>query len=213
MIRDIFFIACLVIVVGCTKYQPSDSKLEVAEEFHKDQEQRVSRDFDRLKLSDKLSAESLGGARNIGEFFDHRLIFYKIDYPAIRFARTGVEELVFYFVDSALVKLRYKVRGNVSDYLLDSLGLSKFKPLDEHSKQLLKEGDIVKKYGSYYELNKALRNYELIWRESNTVSRFRVTSGDSLLTCFYYHEMDDYQAKLRELERLYHALDNATVPD
>lgn len=214
MIRYVLFlISSLIAATGCQKYRPSEGKIEIVEESYKEQEQIVPGDFDRVELSDKLSAVSLGGARNIGEFFDHRLVFYKIDYPDIKFGRTRVEELVFYFVDSALVKLRYKVRGNVSDYLLDSLGLSKFKPLDEHSKEQLEEGDIVKRYGGYYELNKTLKNYELIWRERNTISRFRVSSSDSLLSYFYYHEINGYESKIRELELLYHALDNSAVSD
>ncbi|UII34918.1 hypothetical protein LVD17_13990 [Fulvivirga ulvae] len=203
------------VTAGCNQYRPTEARLEITKDNFKKNNDPVQGNFKEVGLKEKMSALSLGGARNIGEFFDHRLIFYKVDYPAMSIGRSSVEELVFYFMDSALVKLRYKVRGDVSDFLLDSLGLSRFKPLDEYSMQQLDSGSIVQRYGGYYELNKKLENYELVWREGNTVSRFRVSNRatDSLMTCFFYHEIDGYDSKIREMEQLYNAVDRNTYID
>ncbi|MBL6444907.1 hypothetical protein JMN32_01210 [Fulvivirga sp. 29W222] len=202
-------------IVSCSEYRSTKARLDITKEKFNKPSELVQGDFKEVELKEKMSMLSLGGARNIGEFFDRRLIFYKVDYPAMTIGRAHVEELVFYFMDSALVKLRYKIKNDVSDFLLDSLGLSRFKPLDEYSKQQLDSGSIVKKYGGYYELNKALRNYELVWRDGNTVSRFRVSNRatDSLMTCFFYHEIDGYDSKIREMEQLYNAIDRNTYID
>lgn len=201
---------------SCNKYSSTEVKLgTIKDKFKKPDQAAVPVDMKEVGLKEKMSALTLGGAQNIGEFFDRRLIFYKIDYPAVQIGPANVEELVFYFVDSALVKLRYKVRNDVSDFLLDSLGVSKFKPLDEYSRYQVDSGSIVRKYGGYYELNKKLSNYELVWREGNTVSRFRVSNRttDSLRTCFFYHEIDGYESKIREMERLYSAIDRNVYID
>lgn len=205
----------LLIAAGCNQYRPTEARLEITKDKFKKNNELVQGDFKEVDLKQKISGVSLGGARNIGEFFDRRLIFYKVDYPAMTIGRSPVEELVFYFMDSSLVKLRYKVKGDVSDFLLDSLGLSKFKPLDEYSMQQLDSGSIVQRYGGYYELNKNLKNYELVWRDGNTVSRFRVSNRatDSLRACFFYHEIDGYDSKIREMERLYTAVDRNAYID
>lgn len=204
------------LALGCGRdYKPDRAPSQRAADTRHEISVTVENNYESAMLQDKISAVSLKSARNIGEFFDHRLKFYKIKRPALKMGPVPVDEVVFYFIDSALVKLRYQVSRNVSDYLLDSLGLSKFKPMDDHSREVLAGGTLVKRYGGMYELDKSLENYELIWRKSNTVSRFRVSSheADSIVTYYFYHELNGYDAKIRELETLYYVLDKSVALD
>ena len=163
--------------------------------------------YDSVKLATSFFDLELDQARNIGEFFDHRMKFYKVDRPGVEICGSKVEELVLYFIDSTLVRLRYAVDRNVSNQLLDSLGLSKFKPLDSLSKQLLGTRKVYDRMRR--QLDSRLSNYELIWRKGNAVSRFRVSNGatDSLGSFLFYTEMIGYKQKVRELEAHYNYLE------
>lgn len=159
-------------------------------------------------LNTKHSSLNLDNAKNIGEFFDHRLKFFKIQQPKIKIHETPVEELVLYFIDSTLVKMRYQVNEEVGSFLLDSLGLSKFKPLDSISKELLKKKAVYNRITS--RLNPELKNYELIWRNDHSVKRYRVkTFKDSTVNRYYYHELLGYKKKVKELEVMYYYMENA----
>ncbi len=167
--------------------------------------------YDSLPLASNFTDLPLAGARNIGEFFDHRLVFYKVNRPGINICGSKVNALVLYFIDSTLVRLRYEVDRNVSNQLLDSLGLSRFKPLDSLSKHLLGKRKVYNKIKR--QLDSRLSNYELVWRKGNAVTRFRVTNGtvDSLGHFLFYTEMKGYKRKARELETHYNYLE-ATLP-
>ncbi|TRX56273.1 hypothetical protein FNH22_16675 [Fulvivirga sp. M361] len=166
---------------------------------------------DSIELSQHLTEIQLAGTQNIGEFFDHRLRFYKIDHPDLVICGSRVNKLLLYFIDSTLVRLRYDMAGNISNQLLDSLGLSKFKPLDDKSKQLLRTRTVYNKIQG--KLNDDLTDYELIWYKGDAVSRFRVHDpmGDSVDSFFFFTEMIGYKKKVRELEIHYNYLE-ANLP-
>jgi len=159
-------------------------------------------------LKNKFGSLNLDQAKNIGEFYDHRLRFFEIKNPDISFYKTPVKELVLYFIDSTLVKLRYELEEEVGSYLLDSLGMSKFKPLDSLSKALIVQKKVYNKLNA--RLNPELKNYELIWRDNSSVRKYRVKNfGDSLTKRYFYHEMYGYKKKVKELEVLYYYLEEA----
>lgn len=166
---------------------------------------------DELQLSISYNDLTLVNSRNIGEFFDHRVKFFKIDAPNMSIGSSDVNEVVLYFIDSTLARIRYTLNQDVSDFLLDSLGVSRFKPLDDRSKELLASKNVWNKYNN--KLHQDLRNYELVWRKQGSVTRFRVRkdSRDSLNSFLYYHEMQGYKATIREIETIYKVMDNHTI--
>lgn len=168
-------------------------------------------DVEELELSNSYNNMLLTNARNIGEFFDHRLRFFKIDAPKLSIGSASVDEVVLYFIDSTLARIRYTVNHDVSNYLMDSLGVSRFKPLDERSKELLASKKVWNKYKR--QLHDELENYELVWRKEDAVTRFRVHKNtlDSADSFHYYHEMPGYKAKIREIETLYNIMDKAAA--
>lgn len=169
-----------------------------------------SDDIEDLQLSDSYNDLNLTSARNIGEFFDHRVKFFKIDNPDMTIGHGAINEIILYYIDSTLARIRYEVTEDVSNHLMDSLGVSRFKPLDERSKELLKVKKVWNKYTR--KLHSDLKNYELVWREPNTVTRFQVHKDekDSINSFLYYHEMTGYTSKMREIEALYTIMDKAT---
>ena len=160
-----------------------------------------------FKLNANYQAADLSGAKNVGEFFDHRLRFFKIENPQLSFNRTPVKEIVLYFIDSALVKMRYELSNEVGSFLLDSLGMSRFKPLDSISKNLLSRKKVYDKYTS--RLHPDLVNYELIWRTDFDLKRYRANTLDTINQYYFYHEMYGYKQKIRELEVMYNYLEEA----
>ncbi len=171
-------------------------------------------DIEEVKLASNYQQLALSNARNIGEFFDHRIKFFKIDAPAMSIGPSEVDEVVLYFVDSTLARIRYRLKEDVSNYLMDSLGVSRFKPLDERSKELLASKTVWNKYKR--KLHEDLRNYELVWRKLSSVTRFRVNRDekDSITSFLYYHEMPGYKAKVREIETLYNLMDKTSpIPE
>lgn len=166
---------------------------------------------DDLELSTSYNDLTLGNSRNIGEFFDHRVKFFKIDAPDISIGSSDVNEVVLYFIDSTLARIRYTLDEDVSNFLLDSLGVSRFKPLDDRSKELLASKNVWNRYNK--KLHEDLRNYELVWRKPGSVTRFRVRKDgrDSVNTFLYYHEMQGYKATIREIETIYQVMDNQTT--
>lgn len=201
----------LVIAVGC---QPRKDTGFSASEKPKEKgsiELNSSESFDSLSVTSDFGGLGSVKARNVGEFFDHRLKFYKVDRPDMDICGSQVKELMLYFIDSSLVRLRYDVGHNVSNQLLDSLGLSRFKPLDSLSKELLRSKKVYDRIRR--RLNGRLANYELVWRKGNAVNRFRVNRNmtDSTGSYLFYTEMTGYKKKLRELEIHYNYLE-ATLP-
>ena len=199
------FLLVVVVIFSCCdtrKYQAehiSTTHDEIVEE-----EEHSPDNFDQVRLTDNISALTLGGAQNIGEFYDRRLIFYRIDNPGMKIGNSKVRELVFYFVDSALVKLRYKIRDEVGNQLLDSLGLSAFSPLDDYAVKQIETHNVISKVNGHYKLNANLNNYELIWRRDGNVSKYKASmQADSSHTYYFYHEIDDYTQQLRLLEAYY----------
>jgi len=197
-----------VVLASCTQMHSPSAKLQT--------EQAVKRSnpiigtepsVASISLKSSFQLTDLSQARNIGEFFDHRLRFYKIDQSDITINRSPVDELVMYFIDSTLARIRYEVKEEIGSYLLDSLGMSKFKPLDSISKVLLKNKNVYDRITS--RLNPALHNYELIWRNESSIKRYKVKTYDSLTKYYYYHEMYGYKQKIRELEAMYYYLENS----
>lgn len=197
-----------VVLASCTQTHSPSAKLR-AEQSIKRSKPIIGKETSVATISLKsiFQFTDLSQARNIGEFFDHRLRFYKIDQPDITINKSPVDELVMYFIDSTLARMRYEVKEEVGSYLLDSLGMSKFKPLDSISKVLLKNKNVYDRITS--RLNPELHNYELIWRNEGSVKRYKVKTYDSLTKYYYYHEMYGYKQKIRELEAMYYYLENS----
>lgn len=196
----------LLLISGCiNKTTQRNDESEVSGKYLEEELSEV--EIKALKLNSNYQAIDLVGTKNVGEFFDHRLRFYKIDKPDITINKTPVDELVLYFIDSALVKMRYELSNEVGSYLLDSLGMSKFKPLDDLSKDLLTRRKVYDKFTS--RLHPDLSNYELIWRTDLDIRRYRVKSYDTLTKYFFYHEMYGYRQKVRELEVMYQMLEES----
>ncbi|MEL7001739.1 MAG: hypothetical protein AAFN93_03285 [Bacteroidota bacterium] len=175
------------------------------------EEKTIETDVAQVELTTSFKNMQLVNARNIGEFFDHRLKFFKIDAPSIVIGTSPVNEMVLYFVDSTLARIRYTLEGDVSNHLLDSLGLSRFKPLDDRSKELLASKNVWNRYNK--KLHEDLRNYELVWRKPGSVTRFRVRKDgrDSTNTFLYYHEMQGYKETIREIETIYQVMDKQAI--
>ena len=204
----------MLLMMGCHT-SPKTPDLQENEAFDKtsNRENAEYAAVDPVELNQHFSEMQLAGVLNIGEFFDHRLKFYKVDRPDLRICGSTVNKLVLYFIDSTLVRLRYDVDTNVSNNLLDSLGLSKFKPLDSISKHLLKSRKVYNKIKG--KLDEKLSNYELVWYKGDAVSRFRVRdrAGDSTDSFLFYTEMLGYKEKRRELEAHYNYLEASLSDD
>lgn len=206
----------LVVLLGLMLFACNDKGPETYQPKVKPEKQRPLRpsdadvDMEEIELSSSYQNMALSGARNIGEFFDHRIRFFKIDAPNMTIGNSKVDDVVLYFVDSTLARIRYSLHEDVSNFLMDSLGVSRFKPLDDRSKELLASHNVWNKYNR--KLHEDLRNYELVWRKSETVTRFRVyrNEQDSVRSFTYYHEIPGYKDKIREIETLYNIMDKAT---
>ena len=151
----------------------------------------------------------LSGFKHFGDFFDDRLTIYFSDNPDLSIGKARVKFLMLYFIDTRLVKVRYHLDYDISNYLVDSLGVCKIKSSDVENMAILKSGTILLKSKTGIHLNPELSDYELIWDRYVVESRFVVDPDHFSLYDFdstksefvYIDQLKSYKKRLHKLEK------------
>ena len=163
----------------------------------------------QFRLYHTLDQIDMAGFKRFGTFFDDRLSFYFSESPNISVGKANVHFLMLYFMDDRLVKLRYHIDADISNYLIDSLGMCKIKTSDAANKSILESGSIILKSKRGIRLNPALDKYELIWDRYVVESRLVVDPDPHSHYSFksapskyvYIDQLKSYKRRMYELEK------------
>lgn len=151
----------------------------------------------------------LTGFKHFGDFFDDRLRFYYTDNPGLRIGKAHVQFLMLYFIDNRLVKIRYHLNNDISNYLIDSLGMCKIKSSDSTNMAILKSGPVLYRNKNRVRLNPDLDDYEMIWDRYVVESRY-ITDPDlhsqydfdsTRSRYVYIDQLKSFKRRIYELER------------
>ncbi|MFC2123269.1 hypothetical protein ACFLU5_00540 [Bacteroidota bacterium] len=166
-------------------------------------------DLSQFRLYHTIDQIDLSGFKHFGTFFDDRLAFYFFDNPNMHIGKADIHFMMLYFMDDRLVKVRYHIDKNISNYMVDSLGMCKIKTSDASNKAILESGSVILKSKRGIRLNPALDNYELIWDRYVVESRFVVDPDLNSHYNFksvrsnyvYIDQLKSYKRRIQELEK------------
>jgi len=202
----------LVYLFSCQPKERSIEKQETVSEIPKTIKKRSTShriDLDQYRLYHTIDQVDLRGFKKFGTFFGDRLSFYFLDDPEMSIGKANVHFLMLYFMDDRLVKVRYHIDDNISNYLVDSLGMCKIRTSDAANKTILETGSAVIKNKRGIRLNPALDNYELIWDRYVVETRLVVDPDQKSQYNFksvpsnyvYIDQLKSYKRRISELEK------------
>ena len=133
----------------------------------------------------------LSGYKDLGSFHFRRLHFYAKENPGITIGPAEVEHVTLYFIDRYLVKIRYRLSEDVSEFLADSLAT-----------QAGKQADAKKNWAT---------NHQIRWRYFSKLITYQnrcpendlaneLTGGECDSGYWLYAELPGYRSKVNELE-------------
>jgi hypothetical protein len=143
-----------------------------------------------------------------GGFFNDRLKFYYATRPGLKMAGTDIDLIMLYFLDDRLVKIRYHLAGDVTDPILDSLGLGLLETRYNLRKMVMATDQSIRRLKEY-NLEKGKRDeYNIVWDRQIIESSYHVDPNPSSLYTFdtikanfvYVDQLKSYQKNLIKLE-------------
>jgi len=143
-----------------------------------------------------------------GGFFEDRLKFFYKRNPGLSIANAGVDLLILYFLDNRLVKIRYHLDQDVTDPILDSLGLGSLETRYNIRKTVLATDKTIRRLREY-NLEKGRKDeFNIVWDRQIIESRYHVDPNPSSIYKFdtikahfvYIDQLKSYRKSLIRLE-------------
>lgn len=205
------FLSLLLIVVlalvSCDHVKPpASSSQDEKKRSLKEEEQAALRQT--YRLWHPIDQFDLTTFRFYSSFFDDRLkFFYRTD-PGLTLGNTGINLIMLYFLDDRLVKIRYHLDKDVTDHLLDSLGLGELKTRYNFRKKIYSTRTNIEKFRKHQEGKGESGNFEIIWDRNIIYSTYQVDPGPVNLYAFdtvsaefvYVDQLKSYRRRLIEIE-------------
>jgi len=143
-----------------------------------------------------------------GGFFEDRLKFFYARNPGLSFGNTDVNLIILYFLDERLVKIRYHLNHDITDHILDSLGLGALKTRYNIRKEIMATEKSIKKLKDYNKKTGNQDAYEIFWDRYIIESSYQVDPRPSNLYTFdsisahyvYIDQLKSYSKNLIKLE-------------
>jgi len=144
-----------------------------------------------------------------GGFFEERLKFFYTNDPGLRLANADVDLLMLYFLDDRLVKIRYHLDQDITDPLLDSLGLGLLKTRYNRNKQIMATDKTILRLKTYNQQKGNPDKYDIIWDRQIIESSYHVDPNPSSLYSFdtvrahfvFIDQLKSYRKNLIALEK------------
>jgi hypothetical protein len=143
-----------------------------------------------------------------GGFFDNRLKFFYAAQPGLKMNNTDVDLIMLYFLDERLVKIRYHLAGDVTDSILDSLGLGILETRYNLRKKVMATDKSIRRLKDYNREKGKPDEYDIIWDRQIIESSYHVDPNPSSLYTFdtiranfvYVDQLKSYRKNLIQLE-------------
>ncbi|MBR9998964.1 MAG: hypothetical protein KFF73_08335 [Cyclobacteriaceae bacterium] len=143
-----------------------------------------------------------------GGFFDERLKFFYLKNPGLRMVDADVDLIMLYFLDDRLVKIRYHLARDVTDPILDSLGLGILETRYNLRKTVLATDKSIKRLKDYNREKGKQDEYNIVWDRKIIDSSYHVDPNPSSIYTFdtiranfvYVDQLKSYRKNLIELE-------------
>ena len=114
-----------------------------------------------FRLNSSIDDNNLSKFDYFGGFYDNQLKVYYAKHVDQNINSAEVNFIALYFVDSLLAKVKYGLSENLTNVLIDSLGIPK---TIKHSQENIKSFDKVAYTNqSLFRLNPEIKSYKLIW--------------------------------------------------
>lgn len=143
-----------------------------------------------------------------GGFFEDRLKFFFKSNPGLSIANAGVDLLILYFLDNRLVKIRYHLDQDVTDPMLDSLGLGSLETRYNTRKKVLATDKTIRRLREYNREKGRKDEFNIVWDRQIIESSYHVDPNPSSIYKFdtikanfvYIDQLKSYRKSLIRLE-------------
>ncbi len=143
-----------------------------------------------------------------GGFFEDKLKFFYAKDPGLRIAESEVSLIMLYFLDNRLVKIRYHLDQDVTDPILDSLGIGVLETKYNRRKMVMATGKTLKRLKEYNREKGNQDEYNIVWDRQIIESSYHVDPNPSSLYKFdtiqshfvYVDQLKSYRKSLIALE-------------
>lgn len=163
--------------------------------------QRLPADLQILTINESFKEErpSLDDYL-FGKFFQDRAEFFVIQHSNSTIFDTPVSTVVLYYLDGDHCKTKFILTEDIGARLMAEYGNFKIIPLDEPTKELLSQEEIIVTDKDKKVINKALRKYELLWKLNTKIVRFKVDLDNPTEPFVYTEHVPQYDNLYRNLE-------------
>lgn len=135
-----------------------------------------------------------------GKFFQDRAEFFVIQQSNSRIFNTPVSTVVLYYLDGEHCKTKFIMAEDIGARLIAEYGNFKIVPLDEPTKELLAQEEIIITENNKKVINKTFRKYELLWKLNTKIVRFKVDLDNPIEPYIYTEHVPQYDNLYRNLE-------------
>lgn len=160
------------------------------------------------RLWHSIDQFDLSGFTYYGEFYNRRLRFFYATHPEISIGPAQVDLIMLYFLDKRLVKIRYHLNQDLTNYILDSLGTGLLKTRYSRHRRIPATLRTLQQLKNFSEMNGHPEDYEIYWNRHIIESRYEVNQNSSSLFAFdtvsskyvYIDQLASYRKNLIEIE-------------
>ncbi|MBX2962981.1 MAG: hypothetical protein KF687_10750 [Cyclobacteriaceae bacterium] len=135
-----------------------------------------------------------------GKFFEDRAEFFVIQQANATIFGTPVNTAILYYLDGEHCKTKFILEQDISSQLIEEYGNFKIIALDDQSKDILSEQEIVVMENGKKTVNKSLTKVELFWTLKNKVIRLKIDQQNLYEPYVYTEHVLNYDNLYRNLE-------------
>lgn len=202
-----YLVLCLILMVSCIPDEPAFHVGREKEVRHIDADleegkEPTSKFVDAFGLKTGINEFDPESMKLHGKFFNDRISFYTVQDPGIKLYDSNVQSITLYFIDSALMRKKYMLEGDISSDLIQLFGNFKFTPLHEAEKAALRNKEVLNRSNGKVRINERLANYQLRWiQDVNTLSYVsNFNFADSTFSYELVQEVNYYRPYFRMVE-------------
>lgn len=135
-----------------------------------------------------------------GSFYGGRASYFIVDHPEQQLYNSGISSITFSFLDGDLFKSKYHLNRNISNALIEKHGKYKIKAFCKDDKEIIKNQLLYEFHNGKRVLNRALKNYELSWKDEDKLIHMRVNLLDDENPFIYTEQRADYKIYFATIE-------------
>ncbi len=160
------------------------------------------------RLWHRIDQLDLSSFNYYSSFFDNRLKFFYTTDPGLTLGTSQVDMIMLYFLDNRLVKIRYHMEEDITEFLMDSLGLGDLKTRFNNHKKIYATRTNIDRFRDYERRNGNVGGYDIVWDRNIIYSTYKVDPTSSSLYAFdtiaagyvYIDQLKSYRKRLIAIE-------------